>query len=769
MKFLAKSNNIELIGHLKRVQKFAVEIAGTSISKRDDKEDIIEIISLSALLHDIGKITTSFQAMLETEQTSESLKFRHNEIGWAIITKFLKHKNSNIIASCIYWHHGISNKMSEFTVDDILYGIDETQFLSFLKELIDPSLIKDEYNEFDISPTTPLYFEDIALSGKDINNYNLIIRSCVISADRIVSKLEEEIINNNNTVGLSLDEINNLVETNLPNITDYIKDFIKKEKFVLDINPEFDNERFKIQQDIVSKCGKTTIINAPGGYGKTIMGILWSNKTKLIFVLPRNSIALSVYDRVTEDINSLGIKNCSIELFLSGEAKKSNTGNFAGFQSDIIITNIDNYLKPMIDNSNMDRLYTILSSDVIFDEYDELISDAALFAGFINIMQVRNRYSNSRTLLLSATFQNIAPYWHNSNDKTTILPEKWKHYNAAHNKKFIINIENEFTEKDIDGCNKLLVVNSVSLAQELKKNKFNSILIHSEFETKVREQILAEIIELYGKHSNYTDKKIVFGTHYIQTSFDISFKEVFDSIISPASTIQRGARLNRHGLYEDNESILNIRKIDSLSELNMADILYDKKLREKWFEFIKTFNKQSITLDTLYEIYNDFHKTNEKDINFYIKSRLTESYKCLSKIYPIKYNINSVKNNTYTAGSNKLRSTGNEVFIIARKFGTQNEYCDVFTQELYSGRFDKTFSIKPNNFNNIIKVMRELKDDERFNFKEVLKIKNLTEEDIQKKWCKKSDTPYIRFDEFYHEDYGFIKATFFTEQKLQLN
>lgn len=31
MKFLAKSNNIELIGHLKRVQKFAVEIARTGL------------------------------------------------------------------------------------------------------------------------------------------------------------------------------------------------------------------------------------------------------------------------------------------------------------------------------------------------------------------------------------------------------------------------------------------------------------------------------------------------------------------------------------------------------------------------------------------------------------------------------------------------------------------------------------------------------------------------------------------------------------------
>jgi len=41
MKFLAKSNNVELIGHLKRVQKFAVEIGNSSLYERNDKQDII--------------------------------------------------------------------------------------------------------------------------------------------------------------------------------------------------------------------------------------------------------------------------------------------------------------------------------------------------------------------------------------------------------------------------------------------------------------------------------------------------------------------------------------------------------------------------------------------------------------------------------------------------------------------------------------------------------------------------------------------------------
>ena len=94
-----------------------------------------------------------------------------------------------------------------------------------------------------------------------------------------------------------------------------------------------------------NKIGKTTQVNAPAGFGKTILGLLWafnSNK-KIIWVCPRNTVAESVYRSITEELKFFNIDFLSTELFLSGEVKKNNILFEGDFKSDIIVTNIDNF------------------------------------------------------------------------------------------------------------------------------------------------------------------------------------------------------------------------------------------------------------------------------------------------------------------------------------------------------------------------------------------------------------------------------------------
>jgi len=770
--YLAKSNNIELTGHSVRVKKFAIGIANkflkNSTNSRLNKSDIIEIIELSALLHDIGKITDSFQSKLLGKSTNKKLKFMHNEIGWAIISKYLKHKYLDFIRNCVYWHHGISNKMNKYTIDEILNDVDENKFLSFLNGFINQKYIKSssELSNWNYEKS-PLYFHSTEQNREELNNINLIVRTCVISADRIVSSLEEDIVNKINIKNKTIEDISKIIDSNIPNPAVYLNTYLSKKD--LKINTPYNNYRYNEQINISNNCGQTTILNGPAGFGKTVVGLLWSKQTnkKLIWVCPRNSIANSVYDRILDELNTLGIYNIGVELYLSGDVEKSNC-NSTGFNSDIIVTNIDNYLKPMIDNSNMDKLYSILESDVIFDEYDEFINEAALFSGFLNVMQVRHRYTESRTLLLSATYQNLNIFWDYNTNKTVILPDKWKHYNAGHSNKFKVNVIDKFNSETIDlnGSDKLVIVNSIKLSQELhRKWKGNTALIHSEFETNKKNLIFDYILDCYGKNANKQEKKNIIGTHIIQTSYDISFRELYDTVISPQATIQRVGRLNRWGKYPDGISELNIYKENDMSESTMINLLYDKKLSDAWYLYMKSYNGKYLTLDELYIIYNDFHKKYDNQIINFIKSKINDSYEYLSKIYPKKRNLtNNNNNNIKFVGGNKLRYTTEEVFVIAKNYNT-NSYCDAFPVKLFDNRIDKTFKEGEHGvtFNKILKEMLSLKNDKRFDYSYLdnkhLR-KNLTIDDIRE-YSKCSLTPYIRFDEVYHDEYGFIKKDFF--------
>ena len=74
-----------------------------------------------------------------------------------------------------------------------------------------------------------------------------------------------------------------------------------------------------------------------------------SRNRKIIWVCPRNTVGESVYDTIIGELKSFGFDNISVELFLTNQVEKS-THNSTGFESDIIVTNVDNYLVPTFDS-----------------------------------------------------------------------------------------------------------------------------------------------------------------------------------------------------------------------------------------------------------------------------------------------------------------------------------------------------------------------------------------------------------------------------------
>jgi len=762
---LAKSKGVKLITHNKNVSIVAEYIAKKTILNLE--HDVLIAIKFGAILHDIGKIIIAFQELLLGKAIKTNQKYRHNEIGWAFIVKYLNLENE-FIGNSVYWHHGISNKMGIHSCEDILDGLsydDIENLKTLIIELIGETFLKSENEIYQTLKKSPNYYMfGSAPVEQEYNRKFSLIRTCIISADRIVSQLEE------GNVDLLVNSDN--VSSYIDNILD---DILYRDKtYVIDESPYSDVVRFDSQKKIsrLASIIITTIVNAPAGFGKTLVGVMWAllSRKKLIWVCPRNTVAESVYDSILRELDVLGLSHITVELFLTGKREASNHDNSIEFSSDIIVTNIDNFEKPTIDDGIANRLFMIYSANVVFDEYHEFVAIEPYFAAFINIMKIRNRNTDAKTLLLSATPLDISYMWDSLGNPTQILPSKNTHYPAVHSTPFTLRVEDEFNYRG-DGSD-FIIFNSISEAQYMKSKLPNAMLYHSAFTKEAKIEKYQDLMMTYGKEMidgeiqiKLNNLQTVIGTPIMQSSLDISCKSAYDSCLSPDATMQRLGRENRHDDYKEGELIFTVFKLRnrkkgkkySQAESNVVDLLYDEKLMELWFQDLLQYNGKRMTLDEFYIIYNNHNIKYVGERKAYFDKRYGDSLYNLSLIYPIKYNEKKRKKGIITAGSNKLRSLGSETFFLAAKYNNPNEYVGLFNCPIYRSH-DLDFNEKGNIRTRLLGSMKTIMKNENteFDYSEILKNKKDISIDEIRRLGKKSDTPYIRYDVVYHPEYGLI-------------
>lgn len=743
---IAKSNGLTLKDHSLIVSECANKLCDSLNLTTNIRDNYTQVIELSSKLHDIGKCTKNFQRFLKGELQKPNLKFRHNEYGWAFLSKYLSDEipYKHLILNIVYWHHGISNQLCKHTDSEILETIDgesKENMLSYLIDIVGVEYINDiEYLD---SITTPLFYPKNDLGKQELPILQLL-RSIVITADRISSNL------------LSLDEIDDaLVKSYFEPKT---KANIGKSRFE-------GTNRFSEQMDIVNSIHGTTILKAPAGFGKTIVGLSWALKhdKKIIWVAPRNTIAESLYMSINNELENLNVTT-SIQLVLTNEIKKTNDDTLGMYDAQIIITNIDSFLAPSFKNDSMDNSALLFGATLVFDEFHELVSDAPLMSLFVNVMRIRHRLLvDSNTLLLSATPIKCEQLWDGLNNKTLVLPNNETHYKAIHNEKYLINVVNEKPEI-LANTNSLVIMNTIKSAQNEKIAGDYRLLLHSDFTDEKRESNFNELSLNYGKDSDINNNKPnVIGTHIIQASLDISCNNLCENVLSPESTLQRIGRCNRFGDYKGISNFTIVKELISNGNNNLIkgensikNILYSRNLSDTWFDFISVYNGKELTLDELYVIYNDFSTKMSKEISSYVRSCFDNSSKNLSNIYPIKFNVKS-KKAYLTAGSNKLRSVNNEIFFIIEHKERKGEWVGPFTKEVLTD-IDILFREDSNVLNRMLKTMKKLRDsnDDRFEFNDIIDNKYITIDGIRR-LAKKSNTPYIVYDRVYDEELGIVK------------
>lgn len=749
---VSNSMGVSLIVHSRAVEK----ISGMMADRLGLNDKIRLAVCKAGLLHDIGKVYSVFQDYISKSIVSDEFlanNILHNEISWAVLRSLLSIDNGHnfSILYSIYWHHSkdVSGKNKEYMssiLDNISYS-DKTRILNFYNLLTGENKTLIDLDVDILNDKVPEYY----LNKRDkLSEQNMVILSCLVSADRLVSSCDQ------NRVLVDDVYCNELLDK---------LDFSKEKVFSTPANYDLDRFNYQLEcvKDVVNY--KTSILKGPAGFGKTLTGLLsWINSgsKKLIWVCPRNQVAESLYKSVLEELYALGIFDLSVQLFLTGKVKKShNCGIGDDFSSDIVITNIDNFETPTINNYVRNRMYSILSNYVIFDEFHELVSGDPYFACFINIMKARHKLTNSYTLLMSATPSLMSHLWDTPNNPTAILPSENTHYNASHSKKYKVNLIsgiNNVTPKK----NHLLITNSISSSQKEMIDKDYSLLIHSKFTDDDRYEITKKIYDLYGKNKPIELKEDMISAPLIQAAMDISFGGMTEILKSADDTFQRLGRLGRWGEYEcvDFNIIIDVKNVNIKKREDSAiRLTYNENLSKLWLNFlIDNIDKdKEYTLNELYtDIYNAFHKKYRGEIEMHNNTMYKESIANLSKIYPSK--VLSIKDNDKpNLNGSKLRDNGSNKIFCIYPVSDSDKFSEPFNIDVDSSDMDKNEDNRTQS--NQLKAIKGLLGDDRFDYNSYSLYKNGNKFTSRKLLlgAKNPMTPYICFHKTYHHKYGLIE------------
>lgn len=635
---LAKSEEYGKQSLLDHLYKCADKCYENAISIGCD-EDNAQLAYLAGLLHDIGKCTDVFQKILNDEDTKND--FSHNEVSAYLIANYLKigeklvlrdELKDTLIRSVLYHHPVYSMKRFdggfEYDMTDLNLSDNE---IADAKDLLN-ACFKRYNNKFgthskyvlECAEERIVKFSNRYLSDSKSPRMVLGVESVYLTILNIL-KVSDIMSSNNDDKDYHYMFYNHIQ----PNY-----EFTK---------PEHYDNRFDEQKEIAKKVFEKdfSILEAPTGFGKTLMGVMYllSNNRKGYWVCPRNTIARSIYKTVVSEVGALGLdKDISVALLLTNEYVYGDS------KADIIVTNIDNYVRPMLRTDANDRAINMIFNNVIFDEFHEYVYDNSLMGMFCTVISMRSQLKGVKTLLMSATlpYFNVGafPYNYCKLDDYCLITRNDIKNKSITDKKYKIVFDTK-VDSDVRGKNVLVNVNSVSSCQLIYKSKCTDYIIHSRFE----EGDLKHIEEaLYNEH----DKKHILlskdvkknssfvSTNMISTGVDVSFANLIYNFVQPDRLIQLIGRVNRFSecISVPTICLSDSNKFNAKSEKGGLETNYDSTLSRMFYDYMKSkiANNSIVSLERLYEVREQFLEEKGKEIYAFIRGIVEESFQHLSDL-----------------------------------------------------------------------------------------------------------------------------------------
>ncbi len=659
-------------------------------------------VFIAGCIHDLGKLDPGFQEWVirpknknyvpedgqHIDEARSKFSFdkhpRHNEISLLLYhlldhvsIKTINSQNKKAIKHAVYWHHAKpfrkNHKVFE-NLGDVYKKLDKnlggdawenvvlksTDMLSRLCGLdssyreIKNSLLRDSFqNELDrdaLDYITSLPFpeykeysiEDLLecyTNGIKKNGLNNVIRACVITADRWISALSAN----------DLDEA----------IANHTLDELVEDKLQLqsDLNAHIEqcltsfpnSERTQKQAEVAQKLTDqgeygVTVLSGAAGCGKTKIALEWAklkNAQQILWICPRVQVCQGLFEELASDRY---LPNATVEIH-TGEFKYLNTYSNPTpenefFSGDIVITTIDQILNSIISHTNANKLIDYLNAHVVFDEYHEYINMPAFNLFFAELVEVKNRReSAANTLLVSATPNYLFTEELLERKREDIV--EMESFNQSRYKiKFVTYEELKNDESNPlygpQKDNTFIISNTAITAQKsFIQNQQNesSILLHSKFKKSDKKTLFAEVFDSFQQYGS-RKYDILRSGPIVQAALNITCDYMVSEISTAENCLQRLGRLDRFGENNESVNIFCLAVPDPISQgkgigtsarfLSRNHCLASTKA---WYEFLANYDlDKPLTLKTIYQIYEDYYKPENGKINF-IRQDLIDSLK----------------------------------------------------------------------------------------------------------------------------------------------
>ena len=664
---------------------FAVGYVAQQLCKQlVDDDKLAQAVFVAGCWHDIGKVDHGFQVWLgkelkkkgvleqeapegglHDEKKSKSYP-RHNEISALLFYLLSKQEflNSNVkkqAEHAIYWHHDRwfrgaekSGKPKSFGLD-MLYSklkdssqneiFDVTNYVIERVNLISKNYLSDK----DLSLTLPSRkpsearideIEDARLpkykrysEKTKVDDYqrnisenarNSIARAAVISADRLVSALSAERLNQHIEES-SLDE---LLEKALL-IDRGLKTEIKSclQRFESEYPDSTRNKEQKVAaHELSDEEVVIGVLNGPAGCGKTKIALEWAantNARKIIWICPRVQVCQGLMNDLTssEYLPKTKIEICTgefKEIHQNGEGVGTPEGQ--EFSGDIVLTTIDQVINTITTHTKVTGLVQYMNAHIVFDEYHEYINMPAfnlLFAELVECKKMQGKAANA--LLVSAT-----PNYYFI-DELLALNEcdiiGIKSFNSSQYRLELTPFDEANEESNPlylpQPENTIVISNTAITAQRsFIKNQSveKALLFHSKYKKADKQNLFKKVFDNFKKEGS-EEYEVLRSGPIVQASLNITCAKMVSEFTHAENYLQRLGRLDRFG--ENGEVNLFVTAIpETLANgkqsgacarfLNQSNCLQAAKA---WGDFLsdKIADKQSLTISDLYQIYKDFY------------------------------------------------------------------------------------------------------------------------------------------------------------------
>jgi len=652
---LAKKNPKEsLVSHTESVLK-VLGILSIQLKDTITKQEFWELSFISALLHDIGKVSLNFQDMMHGRVSTFDNYIRHELYsGSFILLNDKKRFTSNPLSVLsVYSHHKSLIEDVFDNENDYVNVLFQKESFNFIVSYYQQKLVEKGIRfEFDpkvisqLSGKIPLNryirtFKDYLLNisvnfnvntRKEYIYYKAILNICdwLGSAHKIPDK----------GMTFSVNSLKEKIVTKL--LTDGKTHIAKSFRF----------REFQLN----SVVPQNVIAIAPTGSGKTEAALLWASQKssleRIVYLLPTRVTSNAIYKRlqsyfVNTEVaiihsSALFYRKETNENYDHKEYLKDKT-----FFQNINVCTIDQVLTQGFNLGYWElKTFHMLNSWVIIDEI-HLYAPYTLALIISTIGYLKNEFG-ARFFIMSATMplklqQLIGKSLSEGNyqfiqDKELLEEAR----NIFETRDCLIDdLLEEIKEEINSGKKVLIVVNTVDEAiriyQKLKKIASKAFCYHSRFMQKDRLSKETEILEA----ENSGNSLLLVATQVVEVSLDIDFDILFSENAPIDAIVQRAGRVNRKREKADTKVI-----VFKESEITRKWVYDVPDILNNTFSSLQDHEGESLTEIQLLNMVNDVYKDLDIETNEHFIDGKRKYNEIQRNLHFIKDNIN--KDDVYT-------------------------------------------------------------------------------------------------------------------------